>query len=79
MPTQRNNQSLSPALAGIGYGGRPVSSGGDDGGENDWRIKMAIHRDKSLVSLPSEEDLLGRRMKGLAGGLMGIGEGAKTP
>jgi acetyl esterase/lipase len=31
-------------------------------------------RRKSLVSLASEDDLLGRRMKGLAGGLMGLGE-----
>ncbi|KAL4918239.1 CLN3 protein-domain-containing protein [Aspergillus aurantiobrunneus] len=36
-------------------------------------------REQSLCSLPSEEDLLGRRMSGLAGGLMGIGEGARTP
>ncbi|KAL4820217.1 CLN3 protein-domain-containing protein [Aspergillus spinulosporus] len=36
-------------------------------------------RDSSLCSLPSEEDLLRRRMSGLAGGLMGIGEGARTP
>ncbi|KAE8378336.1 CLN3 protein-domain-containing protein [Aspergillus bertholletiae] len=36
-------------------------------------------RDRSIGSLPSEEDLLGRRMNGLAGGLMGIGEGAQTP
>lgn len=37
-------------------------------------------RDKSMVSLASEEDLLGRRMKGLAGGLMGMGnEGTETP
>ncbi|KAG2413349.1 hypothetical protein HFD88_002538 [Aspergillus terreus] len=36
-------------------------------------------RDPSLGSLPSEEDLLDRRMNGLAGGLMGIGEGAQTP
>jgi battenin len=36
-------------------------------------------RESSLCSLPSEEDLLRRRMSGLAGGLMGIGEGARTP
>ncbi|KAL8707131.1 MAG: hypothetical protein Q9220_007794 [cf. Caloplaca sp. 1 TL-2023] len=37
-------------------------------------------REKSMVSLASEEDLLGRRMKGLAGGLMGMGnEGVGTP
>ncbi|KAI4195729.1 MAG: hypothetical protein LQ348_002415 [Seirophora lacunosa] len=37
-------------------------------------------REKSMVSLASEEDLLGRRMKGLAGGLMGMSsEGTETP
>ncbi|KAI1914371.1 hypothetical protein LOZ61_002274 [Ophidiomyces ophidiicola] len=40
---------------------------------------MQISRETSLTSLPSEEDLLHRRMKGLAGGLMGIGEEARTP
>ncbi|KAL1850914.1 hypothetical protein Plec18170_006751 [Paecilomyces lecythidis] len=42
-------------------------------------IQPSIKRDKSLVSLPSEEDLLGRRMNGLAGGLSGVGEEARTP
>ncbi|KAL8772443.1 MAG: hypothetical protein Q9209_002394 [Squamulea sp. 1 TL-2023] len=44
------------------------------GGENGHQ------REKSMVSLASEEDLLGRRMKGLAGGLMGLDhEGVETP
>ncbi|EFQ99214.1 hypothetical protein MGYG_08963 [Nannizzia gypsea CBS 118893] len=51
--------------------------------ENDLvRVKQMIsglRREASLTSLPSHEDLLNRRMDGLAGGLMGIGEGAKTP
>ena len=34
-----------------------------------------IKRSQSSVSLASEDDLLGRRMKGLAGGLMGDGTG----
>lgn len=33
----------------------------------------------SMTRLPSEEDLIGRRMDGLAGGLMGLGEGVRTP
>ncbi|KAK2742797.1 hypothetical protein FQN57_005088 [Myotisia sp. PD_48] len=41
--------------------------------------RMVLHRQASLTSLPSEEDLLNRRMNGLAGGLMGVGEGARTP
>ncbi|KAL2850560.1 CLN3 protein-domain-containing protein [Aspergillus pseudoustus] len=36
-------------------------------------------RENSLCSLASEEDLLSRRMSGLAGGLMGLGEFARTP
>ena len=37
-------------------------------------------RQRSLVSLASEDDLLGRRMKGLAGGLMGMTAGTtNTP
>ena len=40
-------------------------------------------RERSLVSLASEDDLLGRRMKGVAGGLMGMsvmnGAGDQTP
>ncbi|KDB23919.1 protein btn1 [Trichophyton interdigitale MR816] len=51
--------------------------------ENDLvRMKQMIsglRREASLTSLPSHEDLLNRRMDGLAGGLMGIGEEAKTP
>jgi acetyl esterase/lipase len=35
-------------------------------------------RNKSLVSLASEDDLLSRRMKGLAGGLMGVAEDDTT-
>lgn len=52
---------------GTGRGGRKVRENGHT-------------RDKSMVSLASEEDLLGRRMKGLAGGLMGTGDGGtETP
>lgn len=42
-------------------------------------VSPAQEREHSLHSLSSEDDLLGRRMSGLAGGLMGIGEGARTP
>ena len=38
------------------------------------------NRNRSMVSLASEEDLLGRRMKGLASGLMGLAsDGTQTP
>jgi hypothetical protein len=36
-------------------------------------------RGRSIASLDSEEDLLDRRMNGIAGGLMGLGERAQTP
>ena len=36
-------------------------------------------RRKSIVSLASEDDLLGRRMKGLTGGLMGMAEDGVPP
>ncbi|MCJ1467296.1 hypothetical protein MMC07_005920 [Pseudocyphellaria aurata] len=43
------------------------------------RMKPGLGRERSLVSLASEDDLLGRRMKGLAGGLMGmVGNGEGT-
>lgn len=38
------------------------------------RERPGMGRERSLVSLASEDDLLGRRMKGLAGGLMGMME-----
>lgn len=36
-------------------------------------------RGRSIASLDSEEDILDRRMNGIAGGLMGLGERAQTP
>lgn len=42
-------------------------------------VSPVREREHSLHSLSSEDDLLGRRMSGLAGGLMGLGEGARTP
>ncbi|KAK2758327.1 hypothetical protein FQN54_004175 [Arachnomyces sp. PD_36] len=51
---------------------------GEDDIEEQEKRRM-IRRETSFTSLPSEEDLLVRRMKGLAGGLMGIGEEARTP
>jgi len=44
------------------------------------RVRRSTNnRNRSMVSLASEEDLLGRRMKGLASGLMGTSDGTKTP
>ena len=42
--------------------------------------RASAQRSRSMVSLASEEDLLGRRMKSLAGGLTGISmDGTQTP
>lgn len=49
-------------------------------GKGARRRTGANHRNRSIVSLASEEDLLGRRMKGLASGLMGLtSDGSRTP
>jgi hypothetical protein len=48
--------------------------------EDDDGTRSAISENgKTFTRLPSEEDLIGRRMDGLAGGLMGLGEGVRTP
>ncbi|RAO66802.1 uncharacterized protein BHQ10_002814 [Talaromyces amestolkiae] len=48
--------------------------------DDDDGTKSAVSENgKTFTRLPSEEDLIGRRMDGLAGGLMGLGEGARTP
>lgn len=49
----------------------------DDG--DDGTISALSENGKTFTRLPSEEDLIGRRMDGLAGGLMGLGEGVRTP
>ncbi|KAI9824584.1 MAG: hypothetical protein M1832_001674 [Thelocarpon impressellum] len=55
--------------------GKPASedrNGKIGGGRGRGKGREGAKRTKSSVSLASEDDLLGRRMKGLAGGLMGI-------
>lgn len=60
----------SPHRSPHGGGSRKISRG----------KLLSLGREKSLVRLASEDDLLGRRMKGLAGGLMGMDEdGVRTP
>lgn len=81
-----------PSASGINSRGRPARSKGLGKRRPlaptnlnilpEWASDPASpirQRESSLYSLPSEEDLLRRRMSGLAGGLMGIGEGARTP
>lgn len=57
-------------------GGSKRLKRGGRGGRRDGQPR----RQRSLVRLASEDDLLGRRMMGLAGGLMGMTtDGAETP
>lgn len=51
----------------------------DNVDDDDDGTKSAVSDGKTFTRLPSEEDLIGRRMDGLAGGLMGLGEGVRTP
>ncbi|MCJ1368044.1 hypothetical protein MMC16_007183 [Acarospora aff. strigata] len=58
----------------ISSGGKGKGNGRKNGhGQMDGRErKRQVRKSRSMVSLASEDDLLGRRMKGLAGGLMGM-------
>ncbi|OOF99561.1 hypothetical protein ASPCADRAFT_1236 [Aspergillus carbonarius ITEM 5010] len=70
-PGITRKQHLVPSRLSIPY---------PDGYSSEANSPVALReRNRSLTSLASEEDLLDRRMSGLAGGLMGIGEGARTP
>ncbi|KAJ5133284.1 hypothetical protein N7526_004649 [Penicillium atrosanguineum] len=55
--------------------------GVDQDGINSAPESPGVHRPRgrSIASLDSEEDILDRRMNGIAGGLMGLGERAQTP
>ncbi len=79
-PTESSGDEESPlmmsSLNANGHAPKPSRRG---------RGKRVRHQDgdrrrnRSMVSLASEDDLLGRRMKGLAGGLMGLTSGTQTP
>ena len=79
-PTESSGDDESPlmmsSLNANGHAPKPPRRG---------RGKKVRHQDgdrwrnRSMVSLASEDDLLGRRMKGLAGGLMGLTSGTQTP
>lgn len=70
-----DNPLMMSSVASNGEPSRPSRRG---------RGKRVRHqgdgRTRSMVSLASEDDLMGRRMRGLAGGLMGMtADGAATP
>ncbi|KAL4956893.1 CLN3 protein-domain-containing protein [Aspergillus filifer] len=82
-PTRANTVGLG-APPGLGLGKRRPLAPTNINILPEWASDPSsparqLQREHSLYSLPSEEDLLRRRMSGLAGGLMGIGEGARTP
>lgn len=51
-----------------------IGRGSGSGERGRTRLRGGIKRQKSMVSLASEDDLLGRRMLGLVGGLTGRGD-----
>lgn len=51
------------------------SRDGEEGRRGAGGSRRGMQREKSMVSLGSEDDLLGRRMMGLAGPLTGLGDG----
>ena len=79
VPTESSGDEDSPlmmsSLTGNGHTPKPSRRGG---GKRVGHQDGDRRRNRSLVSLAGE-DLLGRRMKGLAGGLMGLTGGTQTP
>ena len=80
VPTESSGDEDSPlmmsSLAANGHAPKAPRRGG---GKRTRHQDGDRWRNRSMVSLASEEDLLGRRMKGLAGGLMGLTTGTRTP
>ena len=79
VPTESSGDEDNPlmmsSITGNGQASKPPKRA---------RGKRVMHQDgrrnRSLVSLASEDDLMGRRMQGLAGGLMGMTpDGLRTP
>jgi acetyl esterase/lipase len=80
-PLEMSRIKLSPKI-GARDGGDSAGDGDSHTGSRRGRGRgKTDRRRRSLVSLASEDDLLGRRMKGLAGGLMGMtpDDGGETP
>lgn len=71
---QRQNEA-DPFSTTDDNGANGMVGGGAGRGRGGGRKKPAFQRRTSTVSLASEEDILARRMTGLAGGLMGGREG----
>lgn len=67
-PLEMSSSANSRAAKGNGH--HAARSAGRGSGKR--RKNGQVRKSRSMVSLASEDDLLGRRMKGLAGGLMGM-------
>lgn len=79
IPTESSGDEDNPLMMSSLKGNGPLPQTSKRG-----RGKRVRHQDnrrnRSMVSLASEEDLMGRRMRGLAGGLMGMtADGTATP
>jgi acetyl esterase/lipase len=66
------NKHLSPPTTRSSASSTHKNSNGTATDAKSSKRKTSLIKRKSLVSLASSDDLLGRRMKGLAGGLMGM-------
>lgn len=77
-PTDSSGDEDNPLMMSSTNGNAPGSRTSKRG--RGKRVRHQSGRNRSMVSLASEDDLMGRRMKGLAGGLMGMtADGTATP
>lgn len=71
---EEDNPLMMSSVTSIGQPARPPRRG------RGKKVRQESDRTRSMVSLASEDDLMGRRMRGLAGGLMGMTvDGTATP
>jgi acetyl esterase/lipase len=72
--SKTKSKNSPPASTASAVGGAPLRTAANSDSRGRGRVKRSERgRRKSLVRLASEDDLLGRRMKGLTGGLGGEG------
>ena len=79
MPTESSGDEDNPLMmSSVPANGQPTRSSNRNRGK---RVRhQGDHRSRSLVSLASGDDLMGRRMRGLTGSLMGgSADGTVTP
>ena len=80
VPTESSGDEESPLMmSSLDANGHSIKPSRRGRGKRVRHQDGDRRRNRSMVSLASEDDLLGRRMKGLAGGLMGLTNGTQTP